>query len=69
MRTLAIGEAQSYRLTFGNVCCRADVNMAGFVTESSAPVLRKFVGQEWDALRRWVLARGGIVEELEEVKA
>lgn len=38
---------------------RVDVDDAGIVTDT-APIVRKFVGQKWDNLRRWMEGLGGL---------
>jgi hypothetical protein len=55
-----------YRVTFGQVCCCAVIGWHGCVTEDSAPILRTFYGQPAENLFRWVLGKGGAIEELGE---
>ena len=50
------------RLTFGRICCGAEVR-AGIVV-AAAPVIRWSVGRPAAVLVGWVRARGGVVEEL-----
>lgn len=50
-------EETLYQVRFSGVCAGVIVRRWSIV--QTAPILRRFLGQSWDKLRRWVLAQEG----------
>ena len=56
--------AQWYRVVVSFACYAVGADKDNIIVYS-APIGKKFVGQNIDKLRRWIESKGGKVEELE----